>query len=126
MALAGCGPGFETMTLSITDHPDALTSSGGDNLFTLTVVQSSKSYPIGEVMVTAGLAGQTATVVNFTHNDLNGDGKLDPGESLSCTEPPVNLFASDTVGKAVNVSLDTKSGANTLVSVAEGTWTPTN
>ena len=54
--------------------------------------EASKDYDLSTLSVNAGLPGQTATVVNFTHNDLNGDGKLNKGESLSCKEPIVNLF----------------------------------
>lgn len=128
LVLSACGPMVERVTLGVADHPDALTTAAGDNLFTLTVTDAATlDLPIADVLVSANLPGQTATAVNFTHNDANGNGKIDSGESLSCKEPPVNLFDGTAVGKTVSVSLAVrKSGNSFLTSVGTVTWTPTN
>ena len=96
-----------------------------NNLFTLTLSKAARAYGLAEISVNAGLPGQTATVVNFTLNDTNGNGKLDQGENLNCKEPPVNLFDSTSVGKAVSVSF-TNQEDGTFFQIGSGTWTPAN
>ncbi len=126
VGLTRCGPpGPEKVESSAVDHADALTTAAGDNLFILTVTKAPKAYVLADISVTAGIPGQTATVVNFTHGDLNGDGKLDQGETLSCKEPVANLFDATTVGKAVNVAIAEKENG-TFFQVSSTTWTPTN
>jgi hypothetical protein len=125
LALTRCGPMPQTATVAVADHADALTTGAGDNLFTLTLSEATKDFPIADISVNAGLPGQTATVVNFTHNDLNGDGKLNKGESLSCKEPIVNLFDATTVGKPVKVDLAEKENGTFFV-IGGATWTPAN
>jgi hypothetical protein len=122
----GCGPGGpERAEISVADHADALTTKEGDNLFVLTLAKASQPYPLTDVSVNAGLPGQTATQVNFTHQDTNADGKLDQGETLTCKEPIVNLFDPTTVGKAVSVSFVDKA-SGTAFQVGSATWTPGN
>jgi hypothetical protein len=119
-------PPAPSTTITITDHPDALTASGTDNLFILTLTKAPKSYVLSDLMVDANLPGQQAYAVNWDHNDTNGNGLLDVGESLTCKEPGVNLFDTTTVGKTVNVSLDEKLTTTSYQVVASGTWTPAN
>lgn len=127
LAFIACGPPIPQSSITLADHADALTTAANDNLFTLTLTASDEPLAVADILVSASLAGQTATAVNFTHNDTNANGKLDVGESLSCKEPPVNLFDATVVGKMVNVSLATKrSGSTVLVSVASAQWTPAN
>jgi hypothetical protein len=119
---AACGP-MDLDSITVTDHADALTTAANDNLFVLTLTKGT-ALDIADVMVTAGVAGQTATAVNFTHNDANSNGKLDVGESLSCKEPPLNLFDGTLAGKTVHVTLDTKRPNTTvLYAVASADWT---
>ena len=98
---AGCGPMPmpQATRVSVADLPAALTSGGDDQLFQLTLSEADEALSISEVAVHVGLPGQTATVVNFTHDDKNNDGRLNVGETLSTREPGVNLFDS-TTGKA--------------------------
>ncbi len=127
VALCACGPVPDAVSFTVTDSPDALTPGAGDNLFTLTMTQGSEAYELADVLVAANLPGQTATAVNFTHTDANGNGKLDKGDALVCKEPPVSLFDATTVGKSVKVALTVKrSGASVLTSVASETWVPAN
>ena len=126
VGLTGCGSsGPEKAEISAADHADALTTAAGDNLFILTVTKAPGAYVLAAISVTAGLPGQTATVVNFTHGDLDGDGKLDQGETLSCKEPIANLFDASTVAQAVNVSIAEKENG-TFFQIASTTWTATN
>jgi len=96
-------------------------------LLTLTMTKGTEAYDLADILVAANLPGQTATAVNFTHTDANGNGKLDKGDSLVCKEPPVNLFDATTVGKSVKVALTVKrSGSTVLTSLASETWVPAN
>ena len=127
LALGACGPLPETVTFSVADSPDALTTGPSDNLFTLTMTKGTEAYDLADILVAANLPGQTATSVNFSHTDANANGKLDKGDALVCKEPPVNLFDPTTVGKSVKVLLTAKrSGSTTLTSLASETWVPTN
>jgi hypothetical protein len=83
IGLAGCRPP-ETEAVSVSDHPDALTNLGTDNLFVLTLSNASRAYALTDLQVAADLAGQTAMVMNFSLNDGNGNGQLDSEESLTC------------------------------------------
>ena len=126
LAVIHCGPpGPDRVEIAVTDSADALTTAGNDNLFSVTLSKAARSYALSEISVNAGLPGQTQTVVNFTLEDGNGNGKLDPGEKLNCKEPPVNLFDANTVGKAVTVSF-TDQDQGTYFQVGSGTWTPAN
>lgn len=123
LLLSACGP-MDSYSISVADHADALTTAANDNLFTLTLTNASAPIAVADIIVSAGVAGQTATAVNFTHNDTNADGKLDVGESLSCKEPPLNLFDGTLAGKMVQVSLASKqANSSVLRSVASATWT---
>ncbi len=113
-------------TISISDHSDALTTGGTDNLFILTLTKAPEGYVLTDIQITAHLAGQTATVLNFAGSDANSNGQLDAGESLTCVEPGANVFDQTTVGQPVVVDFTKKLGSNTVESVATGTWTPAN
>lgn len=123
--LSACGPPMSA-PLSVVDHQDPLTSAPKDNLFTLSLGASGDTYELAELLVSAGMAGGTATAVNFTLNDLNADGKWGPGESLSCVEPPVNMFDASVVSKSVNVDVAIRGSGSAYISVGHATWTPTN
>lgn len=119
-----CGPMPVGTRVAVTDHSAALTTAGDDVLFLLTLSEADAPIPIAQVNVYAGLAGQTATVVNFTHNDLNNDGKLDVGETLTTREPGVNLFDATSVGKPLNVGFSEKTEGGVWMTKASATWTP--
>ncbi|MHB8874526.1 MAG: hypothetical protein ACYC8T_12630 [Myxococcaceae bacterium] len=120
----GCGPMPESTSVSVADQPAALTNAGDDVLFTLTLSIADAPLAIADVNVHAGLAGQTATVVNFTHDDKNSDGKLDPGETLTTREPGVNLFDASHVGKPINIGFSEKQASGMWMTRANATWTP--
>lgn len=119
-----CGPMPEATTVAVSDQSAALTNAGDDVLFELTLSASDEAVSIADVNVYAGLPGQTATVVNFTHDDANSNGKLDVGEKLTTREPGVNLFDGTHVGKAFNVGFSEKSANGTWMTRASATWTP--
>lgn len=133
--LTRCGPlihdvpredaGVEPDEITVADLPDKLTRDAGDPLFTLTLVKAAADYPITEVMVTAGLPGETATALVVAHGDTNGDAALNPGETLTCKESVVDLFDATTVGQQVDVSLRART-SGTYRTVATTTWKPAN
>lgn len=125
-ALVACGGVMpEQVELAVVDHGDALSTGAGDKLFTLTLSTAEKSFSLNDISVNAGIPGQTPTVVEFIHTDTNGNGLLDPGETLSCSEPPVNLFDPSTLGKAVSVSFAERTDGM-LFELGSATWTPAN
>lgn len=126
LIVVACGP-MDLDAITVTDHTDALTSAANDNLFTLTLSKAPAPLAMADLLVTVGFPGQTTTAVNFTHNDTNGDGKLDVGESLSCKEPPLNLWDASVVGKTATISLDTRQSNSTVLrAIASAQWTPAN
>ena len=120
----GCGPMPEGTEVAVADQSAALTNSGDDVLFQLTLAGADGPISIADVNVYAGLPGQTATVVNFTHDDGNNNGKLDVGETLTTREPGLNLFDGTHVGKAFNVGFSEKSENGMWMTKASATWTP--
>jgi hypothetical protein len=122
-----CGPesseGPEKVDLAIADASEALTSKANDKLFTLTLQKSSKSYALADISVDVGFPGETRTAVNFKHEDTNGDGLLNPGESLVCSEPPVNLWDDTRAGKVATVALAERRNG-TLFQVGTVSWNP--
>lgn len=130
LAVTSCGPadssgGIEKVEIAVADAPEALTTKAADKLFTMTLSKASKSYPLTDISVDVGFPGATRTAVEFTHEDANGDGKLDPGESLNCTEPPVNLFDATSAGKTATVSFAERRDG-TMFQVGTANWTVTN
>jgi hypothetical protein len=128
VVLFGCGPiesSGAAASVTVADLPAALTTQPSDGLFTLTLSNASKPYVLTDLMVSAGLPGTTEMEVNFKHEDTDGGGLFDAGESLTCTEPIMNFFDGTTVGKAVKVGMAERR-AGTLFTVATATWTPAN
>jgi len=125
----GCGSsedsGPDHVSIVVEDHADALTSNPSDKLFILTLSKSPKSYALADVVVYANLPGQTANQLDYTHDDGNGNGKLDVGESLQCSEPPLNIFDATTVGKSVVVGFAVPF-QGTMTEVGTATWNPVN
>jgi hypothetical protein len=119
--VSACGPMPTMVQISVVDHPDPLTTAAKDNLFTLSLNQGAPTFELADLLLSAGLPGQTATGVNFQLNDLNGDGKLGAGESLLATEPPLNLFDATLVGQDVSINLSEKKFV-----VGSTKWKPTN
>ena len=124
VALFACGPLPAATVVAVADQPAALTSGGDDVLFQLTLSDADEPINVADIEIYAGLPGQTATVVNFTHQDTNNDGKLNVGETLTTREPGVNLFDATQVGKTFNVGFSLKSSTGTWVTRANSTWVP--
>lgn len=116
-------PGPAMVTITVANATTALTSGGDDALFTLTLASASKSYALGDIVVSVADPGKTETAVNFNLDDKDGNGKLDQGESLHCIEPGPNLFDATSVGKSLGVHFaETVSG--TTYETGSATWTP--
>lgn len=128
VVLISCGAtsdGPEKVEIAVTNSPAALTDKSSDSLFKMTLTKTSKSYALADISVDVGLPGETANAVNFTLEDANGNGELDQGESLNCTEPPVNLWDTTTVGKTLTVNFAEKQ-EGTYFQLGSAKWTPTN
>ena len=130
LVLASCGPtdssgGLEKVDIAVVDAPESLTAKAGDKLFKMTLSKTAKSYALTDISVDVGFPGGSRTAVEFTHEDANGNGKLDQGESLNCTEPPVNLFDTTSVGKTATVSFAERRDG-TMFQVGTANWTVTN
>ena len=121
-----CGPPGGLTEATLADHADALTTAGTDNLFTITMKATSMPPVISKLSISAGLAGQTATVMNFAADDKNGNGSLDVGESVTIKEPGVNRFDATTVGTTIVVSFTEQQTGNLYTLLASLNWKPVN
>jgi hypothetical protein len=101
-------PSSEKVELAVDGTGVALTDEPKDGLFTLTLVKSPRSYALADVSVDAQLPGESGNALNFTHEDVNGNGLVDGGDKLHCTEPPVNLYDQGLVGKTLTVNFAVK------------------
>ncbi len=117
-----CGPPGRASEITLVDHADALTTTGQDVLFVITLSKATQSYESTALSVLAGLPGQSLTVMHFTLEDLNSNGKLDEGEKLTCKEPGGNVFDATTNGKSVNVSLNEKQASGTYIEIGSAIW----
>ncbi len=124
LPLSACAGGaFE---VAVEDHPAVLTADAGETLFVLTLIESGEKLPLAELKVSAALPGVTQTVINYVHDDKDGDGAFSLGDSLTCKEPPLNLFGPEAVGQEVRVLLLRDPGGQTLKELTEVRWTPLN
>jgi len=126
LAGAGCievdgSDAREDVSIAVEDASEPLTTKSRDKLFKLTLTKASKPYELSAISVDVGLPGDDRMAVNFEHEDANGDGKLDQGESLICAEPPVNIFDPSSEGKTATVAFaERRDGI--LVQVGTTTW----
>lgn len=118
----------DAITFTIEDAPEPLTSSKGDPLFSLTITEESpaRAYRMTDMAVVVEPVGETGTIVPCTHDDANGDGNLDVGETLHCTEPPVDTFNAAHVGNPITVSLVERTKVDTYTTRGKGSWIPVN
>jgi hypothetical protein len=125
----GTAPGGDKVTFTIADAPAALTSSADDVLFVLTVKTLSpvRPYVASSVAVIVDIPGRSGMIVPCAHGDTNTDGNLDIGETLTCSEPPVDEFDATLVGKSLTVSLAERSDpSGPYQSRGTGVWKPSN
>lgn len=131
----GCGTPATTPMLSVTvaDHPDALSDKTNDNLFVLTFATVPTPIAAADLQVTGAVAGGSNFQLNFTHSDANGDGNIDSGDTVTCREPGsggtgglANIFDVPNVGQTINVDVARQTGPSTQTQLARLKWVPTN
>ena len=121
LSLVGCVPTAFDATL--TDHSDALTTSGGDKLFEVEVSSADADVDVADVQLTSQPIGGTMTVLNLALTvDSNGDGAVGQGDKLTGIEPGLDLLNPGNGGQTFNVRLSEKTGTNTVSVHWEGSW----
>lgn len=118
---AGDPSSSEKVDLALDGSTVALTAKPKDSLFTLTVVRAPHAYALTDVSIDASLPGETGNALNFTHDDVNGNGLVDSSDKLRCTEPPVNLYDEALVGKTLTVNFAVKKDG-TYFRRGSATW----
>jgi hypothetical protein len=84
----------------------ALTDQGNDTLFTIKLVEArADGYAMDSVKVKVTPEDKDAIEVTCKLTDVNANGKLDKGDTLSCTEPAENKLGKDLAGKEIDVEL---------------------
>jgi hypothetical protein len=101
-------PSSEKVELAVDGSAATLTPKAKDGLFLLTLVKSPHAYALADISIDAQLPGESGNALNFTHEDVNENGLVDSGDRLHCTEPPVNLYDEDLVGKTLTVNFAVK------------------
>ncbi|MFZ5472159.1 MAG: hypothetical protein ACOZIN_22230 [Myxococcota bacterium] len=122
-SVLACGPSTD---ISVSDHSDALTGNGHDNLFQLKVLSIDALVPIAQVQLSVAPPGQTQQVVEFAHDDADGDGKLGPNDILVGKESEANRFDGGDTGTEYRVLLLRDRKTTKLEQLAQGSWTPAN
>ena len=136
VALGACGPPVTTAILEVTvaDHPDALSARSNDNLFILTFVTVPTPFAAADLQITAAMTGGSNFLLNFTHTDVNQDGNVDSGDTVTCREPGTgtgsgglaNIFDVPNVGQTINVDVTQKTGPSMVTQLARLKWVATN
>ena len=124
-ALAGCGDSGSDggMSASLSDHPDPLTTGGSDRLFQLQIGSAEDTYSLSELMLTFQIQGETATVLNIElSNDVNSDGLLGTGDTLTAIEPGVDILGTDAIGERISIELMLELGGSRVETLWSGEW----
>jgi len=87
---------------AIEDDAAALTAAGGDPLFTLRLDSISPGRRPVDLLVRVA-DPDVMRDVPCAHDDANGDGLLDAGETLRCVEPAENRFGPEQAGQSLAV-----------------------
>jgi hypothetical protein len=121
LPLVGCVSSDFDATL--TDHSDALTTSGADKLFDVDLTSADSDVPLADVQLTYKPVGGTMTVLNFSLTvDTNGDGALGQGDRITAIEPGPDLLNSGNAGQSFQITLAEKTGPNAIAVLWEGSW----
>jgi hypothetical protein len=138
MCFRGCADGeavcgkfkgaSDAVSFTVADAPEPLTSSASDPLFVLTVTKLTpvRPYPAANVEITVEPAGETGTFAECTHDDKNGNGSVDVGETLSCAEPPADTYRASHVDQTIPVSFVERTDGGSYVARGSALWKPTN
>ncbi len=120
--------GTAALEATVTDSPDALTADGGDNLFDLTLTQAADRLPLAEVRVSTAAPGGVQAIVEYSHEDRDGDGQFSEGDTLHCRETPLERYNQGNVAAnhEFRVLLLRDPGGNTLKELADLRWIPEN
>ena len=122
LSLVGCVPST-AFDATLTDHADALTTSGSDKLFEVAVSSAAANVPLANVQLVFQPIGGTLTALNFNLTvDSNGDSAVGQGDTLTGIEPGPDLLNAGNSSQTLNVQLTEKTGPGTVVVHWEGTW----
>jgi len=121
-ALAGCSGNDGKITVESSNQ--ALTDSGGDKLFTITLAEARDGgYALDGIKVKVTPDGKDAIEVTCSVADANSNQKLDKDEKLTCVEPADNKLGKDLADKECDVELFAKIDDKDE-RVGDATWTP--
>ena len=123
LCLSACGSAPST-ELSLKEHSDALTDQGDDNLFALHFDVGEEAFSFARISITAKNAEGKNYELSCTHADANSDGLWQKGESVTCKEPPINVFDASSVGKAISVQVSVQGEDGIYDVIASPQWTP--
>lgn len=124
LVLGGVGCSGNDGQIEVDSSGAALTDKGGDSLFTIKLTDArSEGYALDGLRVKVTPSGKDGVDVTFAVDDVDANGKLDKGDTLTCTEPSSNVLGADAAGKDAEVELfATIDGKEERV--GDATWTP--
>lgn len=104
VALAACSG--SDGKIEVEAASEALSAQGGDRLFTIKLLEArDEGYALEGLRVRVEPDGKDAIDVVCAPSDANGNGKLDQGDTMSCSEPAENAFGPDLAGTEADVEL---------------------
>jgi len=126
-----CAPPEVDMTITVSDHEDALAADEVDDLFVIRVRETSVKLPFDDLLVIVKYQEEITEEVEVEHLDHDGDGVLSAEDELSCREPD-DLFDDTHLNQEIIVFLDRFGGGllgasgEPTETLASGVWIPAN
>jgi hypothetical protein len=121
MALGGCSDSDGQIEVTAASTP--LTEKGGDQLFTIKLVDAAvDGYALETLVVKITPEGKSELKPTCTPNDANGNKKLEKNETVTCVENSANELDASIAGKPVKVALFAKIDGEEKA-IGEATWT---
>lgn len=123
--MVACGSDDEvTIDATVTDHADALTANGGDNLFELEVTAAERAYAVADLQLSITPDGGDAIDVDITlTDDADADGEVSQGDRLTAIETATNVVDDTHIGSDYQITLTYAPADGDPVDLFSGTWT---
>jgi hypothetical protein len=121
MGLVGCSS--SDGEIEVTSASTPLSEKGGDQLFTIKLVDAAvDGYALETLVVKITPEGKSELKPTCTPNDANGNKKLEKNETVTCVENSTNELDASIAGKPVKVVLFAKIDGEEK-EIGEATWT---
>ena len=109
---------------TVTDHADALTANGGDNLFEIAIAEAEEAYDLATLELSITPEGGDAIVVEISlATDGDEDGMAGQDDVLLAVEGADNAIDDSHAGTEYVVSLMQTPEEGDPVELFAGTWT---